>query len=108
MDMAHRFALRALLAGVSILAFSGQVAAQDADPADAAAQTQGPDAEAAPGEIIVTAQRRDQRLQDVPIAVSVVGEQALKDSNVTGLTDIQFLSPGATFNTRSEEQTSSH
>src|SRR3546814_612700 len=69
MDMAHRIALRALLAGVSILAFSGQVAAQDADPADAAAQTQGPDAEAAPGEIIVTAQRRDQRLQDVPIAV---------------------------------------
>src|SRR3546814_813167 len=99
MDMAHRIALRALLAGVSILAFSGQVAAQDADPADAAAQTQGPDAEAAPGEIIVTAQRRDQRLQDVPIAVSVVGEQALKDSNVTGLTDIQFLSPGVTFNT---------
>src|SRR3546814_13925552 len=79
MDMAHRIALRALLAGVSILAFSGQVAAQDADPADAAAQTQGPDAEAAPGEIIVPAQRRDQRLQDVPVAVSGVGATDLKD-----------------------------
>jgi iron complex outermembrane receptor protein len=35
-------------------------------------------------EIIVTAQKREQRLQDVPIAMSVVGEELLR--GVTGLT----------------------
>ena len=80
------------------MALAGQAAAQEGAPAEAPAQVQSEES-AAPGEIIVTAQRREQRLQDVPIAVSVVGEQALKSSNVTGLTDLQFLTPGVTFNT---------
>src|SRR3546814_14623782 len=48
MDMAHRLALRALLAGVSILAFPGQVPAQYADPADPADPTPGTTAESVP------------------------------------------------------------
>ena len=61
--------------------FAGPVHAQ-------AATTPGPDAPAAPGEIVVTAQKRAQKIQEVPLAITAIGEQAVKDighQDVTGL-----------------------
>ena len=40
------------------------------------------------GDIVVTAQRRSQRLQDVPIAVSVVGGGTLSSQNITSSRDL--------------------
>jgi len=53
----------------------------------------------APGidEIIVTATRREERLQDVPIAVSVISGSQLADTGFKTLTDIQYTLPGVYF-----------
>jgi outer membrane receptor protein involved in Fe transport len=45
------------------------------------------------GEIIVTAQRRAQRLQDVPVSVTAVGGTQLARSNITGLEALAIRSP---------------
>jgi iron complex outermembrane receptor protein len=45
-------------------------------------------------EIIVTAQRRAERLQDVPIAITNVDSQQLERSNAQMLSDIVKLTPG--------------
>lgn len=48
-------------------------------------------------EIIVTATRREQRLQDVPISVTAVGAQDIANSGLKEVTDIQYLAPNITF-----------
>ena len=45
-------------------------------------------------EIIVTAQKREQRLQDVPIAVTAVTGGTLETNRVQNVTDLTGLSPG--------------
>jgi outer membrane receptor protein involved in Fe transport len=45
-------------------------------------------------EIVVTAQRREQSLQDVPVVVSAFSEQMLEDAGVRDIKDLQFLTPG--------------
>ncbi len=49
------------------------------------------------GDIIVTANRVEQNLQDVPIAVSAVSGDALVEAGVTGLDGIGDLVPSVTF-----------
>ena len=44
-------------------------------------------------EIIVTARRRDENVQTVPIAITVISQQALQDNNVQTLGDLQYLVP---------------
>jgi iron complex outermembrane receptor protein len=57
-------------------------------------------AEAAPqnelSEVIVTAQKREQRLIDVPMAVSVVGAEELAQRNIESVQDLSFAVPGLT------------
>src|SRR5262249_11519099 len=45
-------------------------------------------------EIVVTARKREERLQDVPLAVSVVSSQELENRGSTGLQDLQYSVPG--------------
>lgn len=44
--------------------------------------------------IIVTAQKREQSLQDVPIVVTAISEQLLKDTGVKDIKDLTLLTPG--------------
>lgn len=92
----------ALLGGASLAALASPAVAQEVptDPAPSAMEDPASDngAAPAPGEIIVTAQRREQSQQDVPISISVVSSQALEQSNLTTVADIQFLSPGVNYN----------
>lgn len=60
----------------------------------ATAQTAGGDA--ALEEIVVTAQKRSERLQDVPLAVSVVSGATLAASGAVNLEGAQFLVPSLT------------
>jgi iron complex outermembrane receptor protein len=50
-------------------------------------------------EIIVTARRREENLQQVPIAITEISPQQLRDNNITTLLDIQQLVPSLTVTT---------
>lgn len=77
----------ALLATVSTTA----VAAQEANPQDAA------EAPAEGNAIVVTAQRREQSLQDVSAAITAVGTERLADAQVNNLQDLQTIVPSVNF-----------
>src|SRR6187399_1828980 len=53
--------------------------------------------------MVVTAQKRDEVLQDVPITVNVVGEQLLRDTGVRDIKDLQILVPGLSVTSTSNE-----
>ncbi len=62
--------------------------AQDAPPSAPEAAVAGDD------EIVVTAQKREERLQDVPISISVVGGAQMQQSGGSQLTDYAAYVPG--------------
>ena len=78
-------AIAALLVG----AFPPRGAAAQAPPAPAVDNGGA----ATLGEVVVTAQRRSENLQRVPIAVQVVTAARITDSHVTGLIDLQKVTP---------------
>lgn len=80
-------------AGVSSLALVSALAAhaQDAAGQDAANQT-------GVQEVVITAQKRAERLQDVPVSVAVVSAARLEQTHITNLQDLPLLSPSLTFN----------
>lgn len=53
-------------------------------------------AQSAPDEIIVTAQRREQSIQDVPIAVTAISGDMLEKTGAVDITSIQRMTPNAT------------
>jgi len=53
-------------------------------------------------EIVVTAQKRAERLQDVPISISVIGGESLDKSSITSVTDALSLVPGVAVSTNSQ------
>jgi iron complex outermembrane receptor protein len=65
------------------------------------AQAQTPGAKAASGElevVVVTARKREESLQDVPIAVSTVSGEQMLDTHITRATEIQNYIPNLTIN----------
>lgn len=85
MKVAHspRVAVRLML-GASLLAVASPVFAQDA------AEEGGLE------DIVVTAQKREQNLQDVPIAISAIGAEKLERMNVRDTRDLSGLAPNVT------------
>lgn len=51
------------------------------------------------GEIVVTAQKRAQRLNDVPVTISVASGEALQSAGITDATDLGAIVPGFTAST---------
>ena len=84
---ASRFAVAAILAGLP----AGAAFAQAVTPADSAAD------DASFEEIIVTAQKREQNLQDVPAAVSVVSGDAFESRGGVNIQSLQQLVPSLNF-----------
>ena len=70
-----------IAAGLSTPAFAQQVPQSEAAALD---------------DIIVTAQRREQSLQDVPIAVTAFNAETLERTAATGISDIAAKAPGVT------------
>jgi len=56
-------------------------------------------------EIVVTANKREQSLQDVPVVVTAIGEQALKDGGVKDIKDLMQLTPGLMVSSTANEST---
>ncbi|WP_297507784.1 TonB-dependent receptor [uncultured Caulobacter sp.] len=48
-------------------------------------------------EIVVTAQRREEKARSVPISITSVTGQALENSGYTALTDLQYVVPGVQY-----------
>ncbi|KQN04705.1 hypothetical protein ASE85_06810 [Sphingobium sp. Leaf26] len=82
------------MAGVSTLAIVAPVFAQDATVPQEAA-----DAAPAGVDIVVTATRRAERLQDVPLAVSAIGAEQLAATGFKDLTNIAYTFSGVQFGT---------
>jgi iron complex outermembrane receptor protein len=78
-----------LAGGVAAIAFSsalaGSASAQSAPQTDTAAQVD---------DIVVTARRREERLQDVPIAVTAVSGETLEREQINVIKDVAGLTPG--------------
>ncbi|MCB2064825.1 MAG: TonB-dependent receptor plug domain-containing protein, partial [Novosphingobium sp.] len=77
-----------LLAGTALVAASAVAApafAQEANEGVGGLQ-----------EIIVTAQKREQSLQDVPIAVTAVAGESLAANRITNVVDLSAIAPGVT------------
>src|SRR5687768_13145930 len=64
-------------------------------PGLASAQTQA-DTAGTVDEIVVTAQMREQSLQDVPVVVTSVSAQQLRDAGVRDIKDLTIVAPGLT------------
>ena len=54
-------------------------------------------------EVVVTAQKREQNLQDVPISVMALSGQDLQDAGVTNIKNMQILTPGLTVTSTTSE-----
>ena len=50
------------------------------------------------GEVLVTARKREERLQDVPAAVSAYSAEELRDRGVDNITEVARLTPNVTIN----------
>jgi iron complex outermembrane receptor protein len=70
-----------------------QVAVSDA-PATPAAPVPAPAGAGKIEEIVVTAQKRSENAQKVPIAISVITEKNLEAQHITGMEDLPALLPG--------------
>ena len=93
--MIYRKPLPALLLATTALAgFGGPAIAQTTAPAPAAAS-----AEPFNGEIIVTAQKRSESIQKVPISIQAITTEKLEQLNVANFNDYTKQLPSVTFQT---------
>ena len=86
-----RTTVSAAVVGACAFGFAGVASAQDQD---------GPQTI---DDIIVTAQKREQNLQDVPIVVTSLSAETLQDAGVRDIKDLQILTPGLTVTSTSSE-----
>lgn len=93
-------AKHALLAGSSVLALGLSSLPAAAQSAAAAPDPLAQSAEQSVNQIddiIVTAQRRSERLQDVPSSIFAVDSEALERAGIESTKDIQLVAPALTF-----------
>src|SRR5688572_9682459 len=83
--------LLASATAVAFIAHSGAASAQASSP-------QGAVSPSAVEEVIVTATRREQKLQDVPLSVTAFSQEDLTEKGVVGYEGLAFETPGAVLN----------
>ena len=76
------------LAGIATFPAFAQDAQEQADDADSTS------------DIIVTAQRTEQKLQDVPISITVLTQETLANNNISNAKDLAAFTPGLAVNNR--------
>lgn len=80
-------------AGLLVALSAAPVLAQDISAAPIGASTDGSDTT----DIIVTARRREERLQDVPIAITAIGAEALNSRGLDSVTQVSQIAPNLQF-----------
>ncbi len=97
----HALRRTPLAAGILAACFSlSSIAAHAQDASAAASQGDEPTTLSA---IKVTAQKREELLQDVPISLTALPEQLLQDTGVRDVKDLQVLVPGLTVTSTQNE-----
>lgn len=82
MIMARRYRIAGSASAIA-LAWGASAAAQEATPQPAALD-----------DVIVTAQKRAQDIQDVPISIVAISGETLDDANIERVSDLKILAPG--------------
>jgi iron complex outermembrane receptor protein len=77
----------------TVLALGASMTALASGQAMAQAATAKPDEVMMITEVVVTAQKREEKLQDVPVAVSVVGETELQRRNIGNIDQLKLVVP---------------
>lgn len=97
--MKHRLHMSAAIIGLTASSmFASSQANAQANAAPAQAQQPAPD-DSGLGEIIVTAQKREQRLNDVGVSVAVASSTQLQSAGVIDATGLGAIVPGFTAST---------
>ena len=78
---------------VAVAAVSASAQATDEEVAEVGVETQGPTVE----ELVVTAQRVAESIQDVPIAVTALTDDMLADRQIINPSDLQLNAPNVSF-----------
>jgi iron complex outermembrane recepter protein len=90
-----RLLLTPLLAAVAVTSFNGIAFGQNASSTQA--NGEGTAASGGLEEIVVTATRREQRQQDIPISLTAFSQQTLDTLSVNSMDDVTRLTPGVAF-----------
>ena len=80
---------------MSLLASAGAAMAQDAAQADGGQEIEAERKATTLDTITVTARRREESIQDVPVAISAFGEEELKDLQASAIDGLQGAVPNA-------------
>lgn len=75
----------AAILGAAAVPAAGQVASNESAASEAE------------GDIVVTARKREERLQDVPLTISVVGAEAIERANLLNVSDLASQTPGFSY-----------
>jgi iron complex outermembrane receptor protein len=94
-----------LLCGISPVGLLGlpapahaMASGQDTAPSNAQVDTSGESTGPQVSEIVVTAQKRSENIQKVPLAVTAFSSEALQTRAITNVTEIATLTPGLSLN----------
>ncbi len=96
-DMAYK----KLISCVSVLALMAPISALQAQDAPQASEDEG-----GLGDIIVTARKVEENLQDVPVAVTAFTAEALENQNIQRVENLANFTPGMTIRPGSSTQAS--
>lgn len=91
--LTQRRSFAAIMAGIITLAASNPGFTQSSEP-------QSPDASGRGDDIIVTARRVEERLQDVPISITVFDQNQLAQRNIINTADLGLYTPSLTTNAK--------
>jgi iron complex outermembrane receptor protein len=92
LSMSYRVLAMAVL-GLTPLTLCTKTFAQTSSPSNATPNSAAGTAEGTLEEVVVTARRKQENLQTVPMVVSVVSQQSLQQNNVQTIEDLQYLVP---------------
>lgn len=102
--MQRKFITAVLACGVGVVATVGAGRADEVTPVPANEQTQSvpgrPNADTRGGgveEVVVTARRREEGVQSVPLSVTALSAKSLEERNVRSLADVANFTPNVTF-----------
>lgn len=87
-----------LLAGIAVIGFGAPAASQTVDkPTSDVAPQAGSEAPAPSDDIVVTAQKRSESIQDVPIAVTALTDDQLAKARIDGASNLVLQVPNLNF-----------